>query len=109
MGFIVAFQYLKTNSENIQQFSYCPEGGTCETGIGLFRSENFGKGYGSESYRIFLKMLKDKYNVISTTILTNPGNKRAQGLYLKLGFRDCGIVKQHQEEFLKMKYDILSE
>lgn len=109
LGFIVAFQFTKTNTESIAPFKHYPEGGTCETGIGIFRSENFGKGYGSESYRIFLKMLKDKYNVVSTVILTNPGNEKAKRLYHKLGFTDCGIIKQQQDEFLKMKYDILSE
>ncbi len=109
LGFIVAFQFMKTNSDSIEPFCYNPEGGTCETGIGIFKSENFGKGYGSGTYKIFLKMLKDKYNINSTTILTNPANKRAVGMYLKLGFKDCGIIKERQDEFLKMKYDIISE
>lgn len=109
LGFIVAFEFMKTNSDIIEPFSYNPEGGTCETGIGIFKSENFGKRYGSGAYKIFLKMLKDKYNIYSTTILTNPENVRAKSMYLKLGFKQCGIIKQHQEDFLKMKYDIISE
>ena len=109
IGFIVAFEFIKTNSDIIEPFGYYPEGGTCETGIGIFRAENFGKGYGSGTYKIFLKMLKDKYNINSTTILTNPDNIRAKRMYLRLGFKDCGIIKEQQDQFLKMKYDIISE
>jgi len=54
-------------------------------------------------------MLKDKYNINSTTILTNPDNIRAKRMYLRLGFKDCRIIKEQQDEFLKMKYDIISE
>lgn len=108
LGFIVAFDFKKMNSTEPESFKFNAEGGICETGIGIFKTVNFSKGYGKESYELFFRLLKFKYNITKTFILTHPDNERAKGLYNKLGFKETGIFTEEGKNFLRMEYELVS-
>lgn len=107
LGFIVAFNFQKEDTQQVEQFQFTEKGGICETGIGIFKCDNFRKGFGKESYEIFFRLLNHKYNIKKTYILTHPDNERAKGLYIKLGFINRGIINEEGDDFLRMEYNLI--
>lgn len=91
----------------IHAFSFNKEKSDCETGIGIFPQENYGKGYAYEAYRIFLPYLKKEYKLKSTYILVHPRNKRAIRLYEKLNYKRREMVKDANMMWLRMEYDFI--
>lgn len=91
----------------VHAFSFNKEKSHCETGIGIFPPENYGKGYAYETYRIFLPYLKKNYELKSTYIFVHPENKRAIGLYEKLNYKKRGTAKDGNMVWLKMEYGFL--
>lgn len=106
LGFLYAFEYKKLGSLQTEPFAFSDEGGYCETGIGIFKSENFNKGYGSQSYDVFLRFLLKEYNILRTVIFTHPSNQRAQRLYKKLNYKNLGKIMLGGLEFVKMEIEL---
>lgn len=105
LGLINAFEFKEKDDENIIPFKCIENETMCETGISIFKAENFGKGYATEAYQIFLKYLKNAYNITKTIIYTHPTNERAQGFYKKLGYKNLVVCKEGDFEFIKMEFE----
>ncbi len=88
----------------IHAFSFNKEKSDCETGIGIFPPENYGKGYAYEAYRILLQYLKKEYELKSTYIFVHPGNERAIRLYEKLNYTRQGMIRDGNMTWLRMEY-----
>lgn len=65
----------------------------CEFKI-LVDKSHYGKGYGGEASRLILKYAFGKLNLHRVYLGVHEDNKKAQGLYKKLGFVKEGILRE---------------
>lgn len=104
IGYINAFELFVPGRERQESFGNSIPGGVCQTGVWLFGEKYFGKGYASEAYRLFFEEVLKKHKLEKTIISTFAGNKRALGLYEKLGYKATGSHKDGEHEFVNMEY-----
>jgi RimJ/RimL family protein N-acetyltransferase len=66
----------------------------CEFGIKICEAVEQGKGYGKDALYHFIDYMFRFLNLNKIELTTMIDNKRAQGLYKKLGFKEIGIIRQ---------------
>lgn len=82
-------------------------------GIAIYRSENRGRGYGSEAICLALDFAFKNLNLNRVELETFDFNERAQRIYRKIGFKDVG--RKREARFIDDAYrdvilmDILRE
>jgi RimJ/RimL family protein N-acetyltransferase len=54
-----------------------------------------GRGIGGEAIRLSLSHLVEAYNVRKVSLRVRADNERAIRCYRRLGFHDCGVLRQH--------------
>ncbi|MDO5037243.1 MAG: GNAT family protein [Tissierellia bacterium] len=69
---------------------------SAEIGISLGRGENRSQGYGREAMRLMLDQGFGHLNLHTIYLTVLEKNKRAQGLYRSLGFKEAGLLRDHR-------------
>jgi len=72
------------------------------TGISIYNSEYWGKGYGQESMNLILGFAFQNLNLNRVELETFDFNKRAQRCYLKVGFKEVG--RRRKARFIDNQY-----
>lgn len=67
---------------------------SCEIGIKICELSFQGKGYGYDTLKTFLTYLFDTFDLNRIELTALFENKRAQGLYRKIGFHEVGVKRQ---------------
>src|SRR5262245_36555238 len=67
---------------------------TAELGLGLYRQEDWGRGYGREMVTLALRYAFNELNLHRVWLTTSSFNERALKLYEKLGFRHEGRARE---------------
>ena len=65
----------------------------CRIGIKICEIEKQHRGYGYEAVRLFLEYLFNSYGLHRIELDTLLENRRAQGLYKKVGFKEIGVKR----------------
>jgi RimJ/RimL family protein N-acetyltransferase len=68
---------------------------TAELGLGIYRQEDWGLGYGREMITLALRYAFNELNLHRVWLSTSGFNERALKLYEKLGFRHEGRGREH--------------
>ncbi len=65
-----------------------------EFGIAIHKSDNLGKGYGTDTTRVMLWIGFHILGLNSIHLITLRGNERAQTAYERAGFKHAGVYRQ---------------
>lgn len=74
--------------------SYDARNQKAEFGIKICEIAEQGKGYGEDALSHFIEFMFRHLNLNKIELTTMSDNKKAQGLYKKLGFKEIGIVRE---------------
>lgn len=90
--------YTSTDMIGFTMLAYEPESNDNYWLFHFFIDQHYqGQGYGKQALRLFLQFLQQQHPQCTTLQLTvNPENKRAQHLYLSIGFEPTGTEIDHE-------------
>ncbi|MHA2069571.1 MAG: GNAT family N-acetyltransferase [Candidatus Thorarchaeota archaeon] len=71
-------------------------------GIAIYRSENWGKGYGTEAMKLLIDFCWTHLNLRRLQLTVHAFNERAQKSYVKLGFKKFGTA--HSKFYVDGQY-----
>lgn len=78
---------------------------TAEFSVVLFDPGYWGRGFGTEASRLFLKDAASRFNLETIYLYTAQQNRRAIGSFEKLGFRVTERLMLERERFVKMELE----
>ncbi|WP_010292090.1 GNAT family N-acetyltransferase [Clostridium senegalense] len=81
----------------IGEINYCSldlKNQKCEFGIKICEINEQGKGYGKDALFHFIDFIFKNFNINKIELTTMIDNRKAQGLYKKLGFKPIGIIRE---------------
>ncbi|GAA0729414.1 hypothetical protein GCM10008905_29350 [Clostridium malenominatum] len=87
----------KNDLQPIGEINYCDwdsRNQRCELGIKICEVTEQGKSYGEDALYHFVDFLFRFLNLNKIELTTMIDNKKAQGLYKKLGFKEAGIIRE---------------
>ena len=107
-GMTLAIEDKKTSEflGTVSLFDISKQHKRAEFGIAIHQPKNFGKGYGTDAVKTFMKFIFNELAMKRICIHTLDWNIRALKCFEKCGFTQCGRIKRNEKEFIEMEVTI---